>query len=471
MVSNNFNVQEEKTWPQVLAIVTSCFLGIPFGMLFSWSSPFIVKITEDKVNYNITENEASVFTTIPPIMMILLCPVFSKLCDIIGRKRTLMLIAVPQIIAWLLTIVSNNVWVLYLSRFFSGIGDGGIMASLPMYVGEVAIPKIRGAWGNIMNVFIYLGVFLINVIGSYCDVKQTAYICISLPILYLAIMSFMPESPYYYIKKGDPAKAKESLRWLRGKTDVDQIYEKLKIDIEKQMLETGTWKDLVSIRSNRKALLAGIFLRVSQQLGGAAAFSVYTKFIFKKSGSDISPAVASMIYTGLCFGLLFVSGFVIERFGRKKSYMGALTTCGIVLLSQAIYLFIDQQVPSIDLSSIKWFPVVGMILYVIFCSFGIFNIPTLMSGELFSTSIKAKGLSVLTITFGVMIFVANNIFYLLNTSIGLYCPFLFFGVCNIISTSLSIYIIPETKGKTLEEIQEDLKSEKVPKKVKSQSPV
>ncbi|XP_023030007.1 facilitated trehalose transporter Tret1 [Leptinotarsa decemlineata] len=464
MIFTHSEIDREKTWPQVLAIIVSSILAIPFGMLFSWTSPFMVKITKDKINYNITEGEASVFTFIPPILMISMSPVFSILCDIIGRKRTLILIALPQIIAWLLTIASNNVWVLYLSRVFSGIGDGGILSALPMYVGEIAVPKIRGTWGNIINVFIYFGIFLINVIGAYCDVKQTAYISIGLPIFYIAIMCFMPESPYYFVKKNDEENAKKSLRWLRGKTDVDEIYKKLKSDIERQMSEAGTWKDLVAVKSNQRALAAGIFLRVSQQLGGSAAFNVYTKFIFEKSGTNISSSVASMIYTGLCFSLLFVTGFIIEQFGRKKSYMGALSTCGIVLLSQAIYQFIDQHVPSIDVSSIKWFPVAGMILYVFFCSFGILNIPTLMSGELFSTSIKAKGMSVLTITFGVMIFVANNIFYLLNTHVGLYCPFLFFGICNIISTFLCIYIIPETKGRTLEEIQQELRSGKPSKR-------
>nr|XP_023029959.1 facilitated trehalose transporter Tret1-like isoform X2 [Leptinotarsa decemlineata] len=452
-------VEQEKVWVQVLADTVACLSAVSVGLLFSWTSPFIVKITGDKINYDITDDEALYLTVIPPIAMVLCCPIFSKLCDIIGRKRTLMLITIPHLMSWILTIVSSNIFVLYFSRFWAGAGDGCLFAALPMYVGEVSTPRVRGIWGNLVNVFTYFGVFLINAIGSQFSVEMTAYICIPLPIIFCIAMSYMPESPYWFIMRDREDDAKASLRRLRSKENVDDIYLQLKSDVARQMSEKGTWTDLFMNETNRKALIAGIFLRVSQLLGGVTVFSVYTQYIFEQSGAELSSEIPAMIYTGLCFVLIFIAGFVVEKFGRRKTFMNSILFCGIVLLLEGIYFYLDTEVASVDLSSIKWFPIVGMILYIIFCSFGIILIPTLMLAELFSASVKAKGVSVLVMTFGIMLFVANNLFNLLKVHVGMYAPFLFFGVSNLISTFLTLYFVPETSGKTLEEIQQSLKKQ------------
>ncbi|KAG5879050.1 hypothetical protein JTB14_003613 [Gonioctena quinquepunctata] len=114
----------ERKWPQILAIVIACLAPFTNGLQLSWTSPFIPKITKDKVHYDISEEEASYLTIIQPIAMILTCPFSAKLCDIIGRKRTLMLIALPHTLNWILTIVATNIYTFYASRIFSGTASG-----------------------------------------------------------------------------------------------------------------------------------------------------------------------------------------------------------------------------------------------------------------------------------------------------------------------------------------------------------
>ncbi|CAG9823097.1 unnamed protein product [Phaedon cochleariae] len=448
-------IPKENIWVQILANSVSCLSAITVGLLFAWTSPFIVKILDDET-YDVTDNQASYLTVIPPIAMILSSLAFSKLCDLIGRKRTLMLITIPHVLAWLLTL-SKNINLLYVSRFFAGTGDGCLFAVLPMYIGEISTPRVRCIYGNLVNVFTYFGMFLVNVIGSQTSVRTTAFICLPLPLIFLVSMHFMPESPSWHVMKGKEEEAKACLRRLRCKEDVEAIYRQLEADVTRQMSETGTWKDLVMNSTNRKALIAGVFLRVSQLIGGVTVFNVYTQYIFKHSGTDVSSEIASMIYTGMCFVLIFLAGFVVEKIGRRKAFMFSILFCGVVLILEGVYFYVDQQRHDVDLSKVKWLPVAGMLLYIVFCSSGIILIPTLMLGELFSASIKAKGLSVLVITFGLMIFVSNNIFYWLKSGVGMWGPFVFFGVSNLVSTFLTVLFVPETKGKTLEEIQQSLK--------------
>ncbi|EFA06749.1 facilitated trehalose transporter Tret1 [Tribolium castaneum] len=445
-------------WYQILAIFLSCISAFNSGLLFSWSSPSIPKISEDKVNYDISLDEASYFTVLPPIGAICSSFLFSKLTDQIGRKHTLILIAIPHIVALVLISVAQSVYIFYIARFVTGIGDACLFASLPIYVAEITTPKVRGTWGNFMTFLIYIGQLTINVVGSYTSVVMTAYICLIFPVFFLCTFIFMPETPYYYLIKNRTEDARLSLRKLRRKQDVEEELNKLKADVARQMSESATWRDVFTIVSNRKAVYAGVFLRASQQLGGYSSFSVYTQYIFLKSGGDVSASTSSIIFMGLCAGLNMCAGFTLDRIGRRRSYFLSLLLCGSVLLCEAVYFILEQFYgDQVDVQVVNWIPLVGMISYVIFYSFGLGIVPTLMLGELFSASIKGKGLFVLNIVFGLLVSGSTKLFHILDTSFGLFAPFLFFSVSCFLSAILSLYVVPETKGKTLEEIQQSLK--------------
>lgn len=137
--------------------------------------------------------------------------------------------------------------------------------------------------------------------------------------------------------------------------------------------------------------------------------------------------------------------------------MFSLLGCGIVLIFLAVYFFLDQNM-EVDMTLVQWFPLVGMLAYIISMSFGVGIIPLLMLGELFSTSIKAKALTFTTVVTGLIQFMTSQIFYELYLKCGLFAPFLMFAISCFISTLLTVKIIPETKGKTLEEIQQLLRS-------------
>ncbi|XP_023026702.1 facilitated trehalose transporter Tret1 isoform X2 [Leptinotarsa decemlineata] len=391
--------------------------------------------------------------------MILCCPFSSKLCDIIGRKKMLMLVALPHTLSWILAAAATDILTFYISKCFSGVAAGITFVTIPMYIGEISCPEIRGTWGNLFSSSLYFGEFAITMLGSYFNVKETSYICIPIPMLFCALFSFMPESPYYYIINDRTEDAKDSLRFLRRKQNVEEDFKLLENDVKRQMSESAKWEDLVKINSNRTALLAALFLRTSQVFGGLTIFIVYIQFIFEKSGGNISPELSSMTYSGLSFMLnIFVVVFVVDRLERKVAYILSIFPCSIILILLSIYFYIEEYCPKINMDFLKWVPLGGLILYQIFTSFGMAIIPTLMLSELFCASVKSKAMTVMAIDFGVLSCLANYSFHILYFSVGLYAPFLFFGCSSIISTVLSFYVIPNTKGKTLEEIQQSLKN-------------
>lgn len=330
---------------------------------------------------------------------------------------------------------------------------------LPVYIAEVTTPNVRGRWGNLMGFFMYFGQVVMNAVGHFFDVKIAAYILICLPISFLVLFAFMPETPYYYLLRKESQAAEKSLKWLRNSENVDKEFIQLTADVNRQLSETGTYKDCFKIKSNRKAIFIVGLGRAMQQLSGVSAFAVYNQYIFQEAGTSLDKGYSSMIYASILSVVNFLALLYTDKIGRKKPMIISCAGCFVFLAVEAIYFYL-KDFNVIDVSAISWFPIVGMILYIIAFSSGLGLIPILLLSEMFSTSIRSKAATIMTILFGIYLSVSTKIFQFLATNFGLGAPFALFAVCTFGSIFLSYYFIPETKGKTLEQIQQMLKGKK-----------
>uniref|UniRef100_A0A6P7GLZ3 Facilitated trehalose transporter Tret1-like n=1 Tax=Diabrotica virgifera virgifera TaxID=50390 RepID=A0A6P7GLZ3_DIAVI len=275
--------KSEKECFQITVILIAASQGFISGALSGWTSPFMVKIVEDKVNYNIREDQAALFAVVNVVGLIVLSPFLEPFVDIIGRKKAILLTSVPYILCWLTKALFTNLWALYFARLLVGLGDALLMCVIPIYIGEVATPKVRGVWGNAFFILVLFGTFIINVIGIYCSVKVTSYFFLILQVIVLFLSAFIiPESPSFYIAKNQLSEAKISLMKLRQNNNVDIEFTRMQNDIKRQLSESGTWTDLFFNHVNRKALIIAAFLRAAQILSGLWVFGSYTQFVFQK---------------------------------------------------------------------------------------------------------------------------------------------------------------------------------------------
>ncbi|GJQ66067.1 hypothetical protein Trydic_g4153 [Trypoxylus dichotomus] len=447
-----------KTWPQVAAILSASIAFMAAGTIFTWPSPAIPKLITPE--YDITIDEASYLTIIPPIAMIVATPLFCILLDKIGRKKNLIVMGFIHIASWLLIAFATNIYIFYLSRAVSGFGDACGFATLPTYIAEVATPSVRGMYGNSMMIIMFIGQFLINCVGYYCSIKTTALVMLSIPVLFLVTFYFMPETPYFYVMKNDEANARISLQKLRRVKDVELELKQITADVQRQMSESSKYSDLWNIESNRKAVIIANVARGFQQFGGISALLVYTQYIFQQAGGNISSGHAAMIFTAMLAAVNVFANLISDKLGRKKSMVVSCFFCGIALLSETIFFYLQSI--NVDVSAAGWFPVVGLAVYVLFFACGLGVVPILLLAELFSTGIRSKAAMVTNISFAIYLSVLNKLFPYLQTNFGLWVPFLFFTICLFLSTIGSYFLIPDTKDKTLEEIQQMLKGNSKP---------
>ncbi|KAF2904713.1 hypothetical protein ILUMI_01466 [Ignelater luminosus] len=447
--------EKSHQWPQFLAVFSAAFLAIGSGFQNGWPSPSVPKLLSGDLGFQVTLEQVSYVVMMAPLGYLIGSPLTGFLLDRIGRKYTLLLLAIPEILPCILIATCNNVTILNVARLMMGIADGALFTSLPIYMAEVSEPKVRGIIGTIHSFGIVVGVLLINIYGSYVPIRTAACISLLMPLLFLITFPWMPESPYYLVMRNRLEDARYSLRRLRRMKNVEDELTKIRADIERQVSEPGTLRDIFTIRSNLRGFLTIMGLRTLQQFSGFITLAFYIQIVFKQADGSLSPAESAIICAALQVLALSGSSVLVDLFGRKPLLFFSCAGSAVVLITMGLYFVFQQQ--GYDLSSLMWFPIICMVLYTVIGAMGLITIPNLMAGELLSASIKSKALGILNMYVGVCLAAVSKLFQWLDHDFGMHVPFFVFGVCSIIGIVFAYFGVPETKGKTLEEIQQVLK--------------
>lgn len=375
--------------------------------------------------------------------------------DKIGRKYSILLTSPLYLICWILIAFANRLWMLMVARCINGFTDGFVFTAVPMYVSEIAHPRIRGILSSSIPVMTVFGLLLINVIGSFADLKMTGLISAIFPVVHFFTFYWMPESPYYLIMRNKLESAKNCLRVFQGSSNLDERFEKLQGVVEEEVKNCGSCWDLFTVKSNRKAVIIVFGLRGIQQFCGPNAVTSYAKTIFHESGEDISSTLSSILYFSVQFVMVIVCSFLVDRVGRKPLLILSIVGSGIALLTQGLYFYF-KSLGMYDMS-VSFLPLTALLMYVVLFNVGMWNIPLLLMGELFPTNVRAFALCLNEIYFGLSVVVVSEFFQITMDSFGMHVPFFAFAGACFLGLAFILSAVPETKGKSLEEIQENLK--------------
>ncbi|KAK5640548.1 hypothetical protein RI129_011359 [Pyrocoelia pectoralis] len=441
---------------QYLAMVTGTLSIVSSGMHYGWSSPSLPILQDPSSTLPVTNDEGSWLAVMPLIGASIGSLIGSVILDRIGRKKAVLLTGIPFFSAWLMVAFARTVPVLLFARFLAGIGDGLAFCAIPMYLNEIADPEIRGFIGSSCAITLILGMLLINIIGSYTSIRSAALVSSIVPVLLMMTFAWMPESPYYFIMQGDEEEARRSLKTLKGTDDVNDELARLSAAIKTQNTDTGKFLDLFTVKSNRKAGLIVMGARTIQQCSGMLAIGFYAHTIFESAGSTFSSSTASIIYFTVQLVLSFISSMIVDRTGRRPLLIISIIGAGIALFIEGFYFYLKMDCPSLNVSNYSYIPIVALIAFVTFFSIGLQTVPMLLLGELFSTNVKAFALSVSDVHFNIVATLVSKFFQAIKDSYGIHIPFFAFAVSCAVGLIFVIFCVPETKGKTLEKIQEEL---------------
>ncbi|XP_015597181.1 facilitated trehalose transporter Tret1 isoform X2 [Cephus cinctus] len=376
--------------------------------------------------------------------------------DRIGRKLSLSFTAVPIFLSWLFIYLGTNYAWLFFARFIGGIGTGAIFALLPMYIGEVTQEKVRGALGVLITVMVTAGNLITYTVGPWVTREILALISAVPSIIFILTFIWMPESPYYLIMKKRSTEAANSLAWLRDTLMVKEELRRITEQVEIEQKSKGKITEIVTVPGNRKAMMIILGLLSAQQFSGTIPLLSYATLIFQQAAYSLHPNI-SVIIVGvvtLIFSLLAV--LLVDKVGRKPLLLfSSAGTCFCLCL---LAIFFHLQYANMNVSSISWLPLVTIILFNVPYSMGIGSLPNAVLSEIFPTNVKAWA-TMLASTYGSLLgMILIKLFQVISDAKDVFAAFYTLAAIEASFIFFIYFIVPETKNKSLKEIQEILHS-------------
>ncbi|KAM4745140.1 solute carrier family 2, facilitated glucose transporter member 8 [Anableps anableps] len=432
-----------------------------FGFVLGYSSPAIPELSRiSDPRLRLSEDEGSWFGSIVTIGAAAGGLLGGWMVQRIGRKVTLMFCALPYVFGFTIIIAAQNVWMLYVGRVLTGMASGVTSLVVPLYISETAHEKVRGMLGSCVQLMVVFGVMGAYLAGLFVDWRWLAICCSLPPSLLVVIMCFMPETPRFLLSKGKRREAEEALRFLRG-PDAPIEWECSRI--EDACDEQGSTFHLSDLKDPGvfKPLLISILLMVFQQMTGINAIMFYAQNIFEQAHfkesnlASVIVALIQVIFTG-------VAALIMDKAGRKV----LLVISGVVTMSSTtafgVYFYLVSKIPSAASvgaaaaephPDLTWLALASMTIFIAGFSIGWGPIPWLIMSEVIPIRVRGfAGAAVVLSNWG-MAFVVTKSFQdmmILLTSAGTFWLFACMCALNIIFT---VIFIPETKGKTLEQIE------------------
>ena len=368
----------------------------------------------------------------------------------IGRKNTLLWIGLLFLISALGSAFANDPYIFAAFRFIGGLGVGASTIAAPAYISEIAPAKDRGRLVAFYQFNIVLGI-LMAFLSNYLlkDLGENSWRWMmgvqAIPsVIYVLLIISIPESPRWLLSKFKNEEARKILQIMGQEAD----YENMKMEIEIDTNNASLENDNIFLKKYRTPLLLAFLMAFFNQLSGINAFLYYSSRIFQEAGLGESTALLSSIGIGvvnLIFTLLGV--FLIDRLGRKiLMYIGSIGY--IISLSLVAMAFFFQwggiAVP------------VFLFLFIAAHAIGQGAVIWVFISEIFPNHLRASGQSFGSTTHWVLAAIIPSLIPFLFSTVGPGVVFLFFAVMMVFQLLFVRFMMPETKGISLEELSKNL---------------
>ncbi|XP_057657549.1 facilitated trehalose transporter Tret1-like isoform X1 [Diorhabda carinulata] len=443
---------ERGTIFQIFAALVANLMAISDGMTVGWTSPMIPYFVSGNGHITMTQHEAEWLETWVLLGAIIGLPFTVYLVNKIGRKKSLLLASFLLLVAWTILIFVKRLEFIYLSRVIAGMGGDMAFVAAPCYIAEIADQKIRGFLSSIIYLMMLTGVLTIYITGPYAPYNTPPIIGICLLIIELAIFSMLPETPYYLLLSGNRKAAEKSLKFYRSYDSVEKELADIMLAVERQKSDNGGIKDIIKVKSYRKAFLIMTVLNAAQQFSSVNVILMNMHQILAAAGSVyLEPSLTAIIFASIMFLAAALASSTVDKFGRKMLLCLSSILTGLSLLSLAVYFHLKEL--KHDSMDFNWLPLVSVMVYALVYKYGLGMVPIVITAEIFASKIKALGMALVDTVYVGSALISINLYNIMKDTYGIYVPFYFFASCSFMTSLYVIFFIPETKGKTLDEIQ------------------
>ncbi|MDE9877958.1 sugar porter family MFS transporter [Staphylococcus pseudintermedius] len=375
------------------------------------------------------------------------------LSEKLGRRRLVFMISIVFIIGALILALAPTMEILVLGRVIIGLAVGGSTAIVPVYLSELAPTDARGSLSSLNQLMITIGIlasYLVNYAFAPIEGWRWMLNLAVVPSVILMIgVIFMPESPRWLLEKRGEKAARDVMKLTYPASEIDHEIENMK---KINQIADNTWTVLKSPWLLSTIIIGSVFALL-QQLIGINAIIYYAPKIFATAGFGESTAILSTVGIGVVNVLVTIFAIsIIDKIDRKKLLV--IGNIGMV----ASLLIMSALIWLIGVNSAAWIILLCLTTFIIF--FGVSWGPVLwvMLPELFPMRARgaATGIAALVLSIGSLL--VAQFFPVLTDVLQVQQVFLIFAVIGIIAMIFVIKFLPETRGRSLEQIEQDLRA-------------
>ncbi|MHB1303365.1 MAG: sugar porter family MFS transporter [Acidiphilium sp.] len=375
------------------------------------------------------------------------------LSDAFGRRPVLLVTAVIFVLGALLSAAAWSVVSLLAGRVLVGAAIGVASMLTPLYLSEMAPPDKRGAIVTINQLYITIGIVVSYGVGYTLSHGGNGWRWMlglgAIPgIVLFAGMMVLPESPRWLAGKGRNEDAKRALTFLRGGGDVTEELRSLRHDLAHEDRATAPWHVLLEARV-RKPLIIGVGLAIFQQVTGINTVIYFAPTIFQKAG--LPSASASILATagvGLVNVVMTVVAMrLLDVVGRRRLLLVGLVGMLVTLVILSLAFMVGLQ------GGLAWATVLSVAAYVAFFAIGLGPVFWLLIAEIFPLAVRGRGMALATIANWLFNMIVSITFLDLVHGLGRGPTFLIYAAMTLVTLVFTWRLVPETKGRSLEEIE------------------
>jgi sugar porter (SP) family MFS transporter len=382
------------------------------------------------------------------------------LADRLGRRKLLIVTAIVFGCGAIGAALAPGTATLVTARLVAGMAIGIASFVAPLYISEIAPVAIRGKLVSINQVALTSGIVISYLIDYAFAGSQAWRWMFAMAVVPAAAFGtgliFIPNSPRWLVARGHPDQARAVLKQIRSSDQVEGELHQIGQSVAQQK---GTWSELLSPLL-RSAMIVGVGLAIAQQVTGINTVIYYAPTILKFAGMSSAPAaILASVGVGIVNVVLtLVAMQLIDRVGRRPLLLVSLAGMAVSLFVLGLAFSLPQFS-----SSLAWVAIGSLMVYVGSFAVGLGPVFWLILSEIYPLGIRGRAMSVGTIAnWGANLIVALS-FLTLTQVLGKPATFWLYGVVTIAAWLFAFFLVPETKGKTLEQIEAHFRAGKHPR--------
>ena len=478
----------------ILSVGAVLFAPLLFGLMVGSTGPTIDTMKNEVLNFEgnvnrlptdskyvvLSSAQASWYSAIVTIGCMVGALGGGPVTEKLGLKKTILATIPLYVISWIMIGLLSAPWALILARVIVGLAVGVNSFVAPTYIVEASPTHLRGLLGASNQLSITVGILLVYLLGlictvdggtvyqgttdipigpsppgTFCNWRLLAYLNL-IPSGLLAVCTlFIPESPRWLAKKGRIEAAKHALHQLRGGSETAEEIEALErqanvsaaIDYAASTQERGS-TGLRELLAAKYQISIGIALQFFQQFSGINAIMFYCTTIMRNAHMANADTVSMTVMLEQVL-VTALACYLMDRAGRRVLLLTGSSVMAVACIIFGLFFALQAG----GTTGINWMVFVSVYVYMAAFSIGVGAIPWLIIGEIFPNKVRSLGVSIATTCNWLFAFIITMTLDKMTSSIQYYGVMWLFGGCCIALFVFAYFLIPETKGRSFEEIQ------------------